>query len=62
VVTRWVWLSSVSLHISLWNIADLKIDNRYNALGEGWGNSLLGFVAIGFGLPVAIGLWNYRIN
>ena len=31
----------------------------YNALDYGWGNSLLGFVAIGLGLPAPFLLWLY---
>lgn len=31
----------------------------YNALGYGWGNSLLGFVAIGIGIPAPFLLWFY---
>ena len=31
----------------------------YNALDDGWGNSLLGFVAIGIGLPAPVLLWFY---
>ncbi|KAL1301458.1 hypothetical protein AAFC00_005708 [Neodothiora populina] len=31
----------------------------YGALGYGWGNSLLGFVAIAFGIPAPILLWFY---
>ena len=31
----------------------------YNALGYGWGNSLLGFVAIGLGIPAPFLLWFY---
>jgi MFS family permease len=31
----------------------------YKALGYGWGNSLLGFVAIGLGIPAPIVFWNY---
>ncbi|KIN06890.1 hypothetical protein OIDMADRAFT_139660 [Oidiodendron maius Zn] len=29
----------------------------YDALGYGWGNSLLAFVAIGFGIPASLALW-----
>ena len=31
----------------------------YNALDDGWGDSLLGFVAIGIGLPAPVLLWFY---
>ena len=31
----------------------------YNALGYGWGNSLLGFVAVGLGIPAPVLLWMY---
>jgi len=31
----------------------------YNSLGLGWGNSLLGFVAIGLGIPAPLLLWKY---
>jgi hypothetical protein len=31
----------------------------YNALGLGWGNSLLGFIAIAFGIPAPFVLWKY---
>ena len=31
----------------------------YKALGLGWGNSLLGFIAIGLGLPAPIMLWKF---
>lgn len=31
----------------------------YGALGYGWGNSLLGFIAIGLGLPAPFLLWNF---
>lgn len=31
----------------------------YNNLGYGWGNSLLGFVALGIGIPAPILLWFY---
>jgi len=31
----------------------------YGALGYGWGNSLLGFIAIGLGFPAPILLWLY---
>ncbi|PQE25695.1 efflux pump antibiotic resistance protein [Rutstroemia sp. NJR-2017a BBW] len=31
----------------------------YDVLGYGWGNSLLGFVAIVIGLPAPIGIWFY---
>ena len=31
----------------------------YNALDDGWGNSLLGFLAIGIGLPAPFLLWFY---
>ncbi|KAF1344878.1 major facilitator superfamily domain-containing protein [Delphinella strobiligena] len=31
----------------------------YNALGYGWGNSLLGFIAIGLGIPAPFLLWFY---
>jgi hypothetical protein len=31
----------------------------YKALGLGWGNSLLGFIAIGIGLPAPVLLWMY---
>jgi hypothetical protein len=37
----------------------LFADPMYQALGYGWGNSLLAFIAIGFGLPSSIGLWMY---
>ena len=33
--------------------------SMYNALGDGWGNSLLGFIAIGLGLPAPFLLWTY---
>jgi len=29
----------------------------YRALGDGWGNSLLGFLSIGLGTPAALALW-----
>ena len=29
----------------------------YNALGYGWGNSLIGFIAVGLGIPAPIFLW-----
>ena len=31
----------------------------YNALDYGWGNSLLGFIAIGIGLPAPLLLWMF---
>ncbi|KAK0347746.1 hypothetical protein LTR91_011316 [Friedmanniomyces endolithicus] len=31
----------------------------YNALGYGWGNSLLAFVAIAIGVPAPIMFWKY---
>ena len=31
----------------------------YNALGLGWGNSLLGFIAVGLGIPAPLLLWRY---
>ncbi|KAK4987671.1 hypothetical protein LTR66_007535 [Elasticomyces elasticus] len=31
----------------------------YRALGDGWGNSLLGFVALGIGLPAPFLLWYF---
>ena len=31
----------------------------YSALDYGWGNSLLGFVALGLGLPAPVLLWMY---
>lgn len=31
----------------------------YNALGDGWGNSLLGFISIGIGIPAPFLLWFY---
>ncbi|KAK8075284.1 caffeine resistance protein [Apiospora hydei] len=31
----------------------------YDALGYGWGNSLLAFVALGFGVPAPLILWRY---
>jgi hypothetical protein len=31
----------------------------YRALDYGWGNSLLGFVAIGLGLPAPFMLWKF---
>ncbi|KAH8678905.1 MFS multidrug transporter-like protein [Tricladium varicosporioides] len=31
----------------------------YRALGNGWGNSLLGFIAIGLGFPAPFLLWKY---
>ena len=31
----------------------------YAALGLGWGNSLLGFVAVGIGIPAPFMLWKY---
>jgi len=34
----------------------------YNALGYGWGNSLLGFIAIGLGWPAPFLLWKYGEN
>ncbi|KAH0140980.1 hypothetical protein KCU86_g24028, partial [Aureobasidium melanogenum] len=30
----------------------------YNALGYGWGNSVLGFIAVGIGIPAPFLLWN----
>lgn len=33
--------------------------SMYDALGYGWGNSLLGFLAIGIGGPAPILLWYY---
>lgn len=31
----------------------------YSALGDGWGNSLLGFISIGLGIPAPFLLWFY---
>ena len=31
----------------------------YNALGLGWGNSMLGFIAVGLGIPAPFLLWRY---
>ncbi|KAK6859560.1 hypothetical protein PG995_003196 [Apiospora arundinis] len=31
----------------------------YDAVGYGWGNSLLAFVALGFGIPAPLILWRY---
>ena len=31
----------------------------YKALGLGWGNSLLGFIALGLGIPAPLLLWKY---
>ena len=31
----------------------------YNKLGLGWGNSLLGFLAVGLGIPAPLLLWRY---
>jgi hypothetical protein len=31
----------------------------YRSLGYGWGNSLLGFVAIGMGVPAPYLFWKY---
>jgi multidrug resistance protein len=31
----------------------------YDALGYGWGNSVLGFIALGIGLPAPILLWSF---
>ena len=31
----------------------------YTRLGQGWGNSLLAFLAIGLGWPMALLLWVY---
>lgn len=31
----------------------------YDALDYGWGNSLLGFIGIGIGVPAPFLLWNY---
>ena len=31
----------------------------YNALGYGWGNSVLGFAALAVGLPAPFLLWRY---
>jgi hypothetical protein len=31
----------------------------YDALHYGWGNSLLGFIAIGLGWPAPVLLWKY---
>jgi hypothetical protein len=31
----------------------------YNALGYGWGNSVLGFIAVGLGLPAPFLLWKF---
>lgn len=31
----------------------------YASLGLGWGNSLLGFIAIGLGIPAPILLWKF---
>lgn len=33
--------------------------SMYNALGLGWGNSVLGFVAIAIGVPAPFILWRY---
>ncbi|KAK5149049.1 hypothetical protein LTR04_000147 [Oleoguttula sp. CCFEE 6159] len=33
--------------------------SMYSALGNGWGNSLLAFIAIGLGLPAPFLLWKY---
>jgi hypothetical protein len=33
--------------------------DMYEALGLGWGNSLLGFIAVGIGLPAPVLLWRY---
>jgi hypothetical protein len=33
--------------------------SMYTALGIGWGNSLLGFIAVGIGLPAPLLLWKY---
>lgn len=35
----------------------LFADAMYNALGIGWGNSLLGFVAFGVGIPASLAFW-----
>ena len=34
----------------------------YDALGYGWGNSLLAFVAIGFGIPASLALWFWGLK
>ena len=31
----------------------------YQALGLGWGNSMLGFIAVGLGIPAPLLLWKY---
>lgn len=31
----------------------------YSALGNGWGNSLVGFIALGIGIPPLLLLWTY---
>ncbi len=31
----------------------------YSALDYGWGNSLLGFIAVGIGLPAPVQLWMF---
>ena len=36
--------------------------SMYQALGNGWGNSLLAFIAIGIGMPAPILLWYYGAN
>ncbi len=37
----------------------LFAQSMYNALGYGWGNTLLAFVAIGLGIPAPLLLWKY---
>ena len=34
----------------------------YDALDFGWGNSLLGFLAVGIGIPAPVLLWLYGEN
>lgn len=36
--------------------------SMYERLGYGWGNSLLGFLALGIAIPVPILLWKYGIH
>lgn len=31
----------------------------YDTLGVGWGNGLLGFIALGLGVAAPVGLWRY---
>ncbi|KAI5357726.1 putative AMP-dependent synthetase/ligase, major facilitator superfamily, MFS transporter superfamily [Septoria linicola] len=38
----------------------LFANQMYDALGLGWGNSLLAFVSIGIGIPAIVFLWIYR--